>query len=150
MVGLPCSGKTTLAKKLESEQNALRLTPDDWQRRLFGQDTTHPKHDERHTKIEDLLWSVAASALSLGTNVILDFGLWTRSERDDYRERGAAIGATTCIHFLDVSHDELFARLQIRNEGAVDEVTYIPPKLLQRWLSAFQIPDCTELGLNVR
>ena len=29
MVGLPCSGKTTLAKKLEVERAALRLTPDE-------------------------------------------------------------------------------------------------------------------------
>ena len=38
MVGLPCSGKTTLARKLEHERSALRLTPDEWQLRLFGQD----------------------------------------------------------------------------------------------------------------
>jgi predicted kinase len=38
MVGLPCSGKTTLAHKLEREQSALRLTPDEWQIDLFGQD----------------------------------------------------------------------------------------------------------------
>jgi predicted kinase len=38
MAGLPCSGKTTLAQKLESERSALRLTPDEWQVRLFGQD----------------------------------------------------------------------------------------------------------------
>ena len=31
MVGLPCSGKTTLAKQLEQERSALRLTPDEWQ-----------------------------------------------------------------------------------------------------------------------
>ncbi|HST88133.1 MAG TPA: AAA family ATPase, partial [Ktedonobacterales bacterium] len=30
MVGLPCSGKTTLAKELEREHCALRLTVDEW------------------------------------------------------------------------------------------------------------------------
>jgi predicted kinase len=29
MVGLPCSGKTTLARTLEHERSALRLTPDE-------------------------------------------------------------------------------------------------------------------------
>jgi len=62
MVGLPCSGKTTLAKHLEAELGALRLTPDDWHRFLYGQDATHPEHDERHEKIEILQWNVAASA----------------------------------------------------------------------------------------
>jgi len=148
MIGLPCSGKTTLAKQLEVELKALRLTPDDWQRHLFGQDAAHPEHDERHTKIEELLWNVAASALSIGTDVILDFGMWTRRERDDFRERAAALGAVTVLHFRDVSHDELFARLKARNNGPPNEVTYIPPSMLREWISLFQAPDDNELDLN--
>jgi len=72
MVGLPCSGKATLARKLEYERSALRLTPDEWQLRLFGQDADDPEHDVRHGLIEALLWKVASRALVLGTNVILD------------------------------------------------------------------------------
>jgi Predicted kinase len=30
MVGLPCSGKTTLARQLEHKYSALRLTTDEW------------------------------------------------------------------------------------------------------------------------
>src|SRR5262249_39568873 len=51
MVGLPCSGKTTLAKQLEHERSALRLTPDEWQVALFGQDAEEPEHDARHSLI---------------------------------------------------------------------------------------------------
>ena len=148
MIGLPCSGKTTLAKQLEFELKALRLTPDEWQRHLFGQDATHPEHDERHTKIEELLWNVAASALKLNTDVILDFGMWTKCERDDYRERAATLGVTTVIHFLDVSNPELFKRLEARNKGASNDVTYIPPHLLKDWISLFEAPDAIELKQN--
>src|SRR5690242_19062107 len=35
IVGLPCSGKTTLARQLERQYSALRLTPDEWHIRLF-------------------------------------------------------------------------------------------------------------------
>ena len=79
MVGLPCSGKTTLAKKLEQERSALRLTPDEWQVALFGQDAHEPEHDARHSLIEAMLWKIASRALELGTNVILDFGFWARA-----------------------------------------------------------------------
>ena len=70
MVGLPCSGKTTLAQKLEHERSALRLTPDEWQVGLFGQDAKEPEHDARHSFIEAMLWNIASRALELGTNVI--------------------------------------------------------------------------------
>jgi predicted kinase len=63
MVGLPCSGKTTLAQELESEKDALRLTPDEWQVRLFGQDVEEPEHNARHDLIEAMLWNVASREL---------------------------------------------------------------------------------------
>lgn len=36
-VGLPCTGKTTAALCIEIEQNALRLTKDEWVKALYGQ-----------------------------------------------------------------------------------------------------------------
>ena len=35
MVGLPGAGKTTRARAIESEERALRLTPDEWMIPLF-------------------------------------------------------------------------------------------------------------------
>src|SRR5215207_2118900 len=62
MVGLPCSGKTTLAQKLKHEQSALRLTTDEWHIHLFGQDGEEPEHNARHTVIKMMLWKVASRA----------------------------------------------------------------------------------------
>ena len=87
MVGLPFSGKTTLARKLEQQCSALRLTTDEWHVRLFGQDAKETEHDSRHSLIETMLWNIASRVLELGTNVILDFGFWAREEREDYRLR---------------------------------------------------------------
>src|SRR5512139_2882358 len=115
MVGLPCSGKTTLARRLEVERSALRLTPNEWHLRLFGQDVAELEHDTRHDLIEALLWEVAARALALGTNVILDFGFWSRVEREDFRGRAKLLGASSEVHFLDVSEAELLRRLAARN-----------------------------------
>lgn len=105
MVGLPCSGKTTLARTLEYECSALRLTPDEWQLCLFGQDAEEPEHNVRHALIEALLWELASRALVLGTNVILDFGFWAREEREDYRSRAKQLGASSEVHFLDVPEE---------------------------------------------
>jgi predicted kinase len=146
MVGLPCSGKTTLARELERECSAIRLTPDEWQVRLFGQDADEPEHDARHSAIEDLLWNIASRALELGTNVILDFGFWAKDEREDYRARAKRLGASSEIRFLDVPEDELMRRLAVRNSSASEESFHIRPEAMQPWLRSFQKPTPEELA----
>ena len=144
MVGLPCAGKTTFAQKLEHEQSALRLTTDEWHIQLFGQDAEEPEHDARHMLIEAMLWQVASRALELGTNVILDFGFWAREEREDYRSRAKALGASSEVHFLDVPPDELMRRLAIRNAQASSSF-YIPEDMMKPWIAFFQRPTPDEL-----
>jgi predicted kinase len=145
MVGLPFSGKTTLARKLERECSAIRLTPDEWQVLLFGQDAKDPDHDARHSLIEGMLWKIASRALELGVNVILDFGFWAREEREDYRGRAKQLGASTEVHFLDVSEDELLRRLEERNLQPSHESFYIPIEMMKPWIEFFQRPTPDEL-----
>ena len=145
MVGLPCSGKTTLARRLERERSALRLTPDEWQIPLFGQDADEPEHDARHSLIESMLWNIASRALELGTNVILDFGFWAREEREDYRSRAKQLGASSEVHYLDVSEEELLRRLEERNLRPSHESFIISKEAMKPWIAFFQKPTPDEL-----
>ena len=145
MIGLPCSGKTTLARQLEDEYSALRLTPDEWHTRLFGQDASEAEHDARHTLIEAMLWDIAARALALNVNVILDFGFWAKVEREDYRARATQLGAGSEIHFLNVSDAELLERLRQRNAQLPAGAFYIPEASLKEWIKFFQPPGPDEL-----
>lgn len=149
IVGLPCAGKTTYAKRLELELSALRLTPDEWHARLFGQDFgldfEDPEHDARHELIEAIMWSVAARVLQLGTSVILDFGFWGRSEREDYRTRAASVGVDSRVHFLDVPEAELLARLEARNANLPAGAFAISASKLLEWTKLFQAPSEDEL-----
>ncbi len=145
MVGLPCSGKTTRAKELENELFALRLTPDEWHVNLFGHDINDPEHDKRHNLIETMLWQIAARALSLGTNVILDFGFWAKEEREDFRSRARKIGAGSEIVYMDIDEEELIRRVKIRNENLTNTIHYIPEEMMRSWIQFFQKPDSKEL-----
>lgn len=152
MVGLPCSGKTTLARELEIKHSALRLTTDEWHIRLFGYDywesmseSDETQHDTRHDAVESLMWSIAARVLALNIDVILDFGCWVRSERDEFRSRAKNLGAEFRIHFTDVTEAELFKRLKARNEQNSNGTFYIPETKLYNWLKIFEPPSSEEL-----
>lgn len=145
MIGLPCSGKTTLVVRLEAQYSALRLTPDEWHTRLFGQDLEDEAHNTRHGLIEEMLWEVAARVLTLGVDVILDYGMWAQVEREDYRTRATNLGASSEIHFLDVQEDELLRRLEARNANLPKGKFSIPADKLELWMKTFQPPTQDEL-----
>lgn len=147
MVGLPCSGKTTYAKRLEQECHALRFTPHEWHLRLFGDDLREKEiHEERHTAVERIMWEVAERALCLGVDVILDFGLWAKSERQEFRKRAEQLGASVKLHYMDVSLGELEERLAARNQQAGEKsVFHISVTDLRLWASVFEQPGEEEL-----
>ena len=146
MVGLPGSGKTTRAKALAAETGALRLTPDEWQTRLFADDMHHPDHDLRHDAVEAIMWEVAAHVLAAGSDVILDFGFWSRAERVDFAERARALGADCLVQFEDVPLEELERRVAERNEQAAAGHFVIPVATLREWAKLFEPPDADELA----
>lgn len=145
MCGLPCSGKTTLARRLERERGALRLTPDEWIVRLYGQGLTPPALDWCRDPVEALQWEVAAQALGLGVNVILDFGFWSRAEREEFRARAAALGAGSEVHFLDVPRPTLLARLAARNAAPPPYTFRVTEAQLDAWRAFFEPPTPDEL-----
>ena len=95
IVGLPGAGKTTKARQLEVEASALRFTPDEWMKSLFG------RNDPATRDILEgrLIW-IALRALRLHTNVILDFGFWSKDERSSLRWIAKQIGAKSQVIYV--------------------------------------------------
>jgi predicted kinase len=139
--GLPGSGKTTLARQLERDLSALRLAPDEWMGRIVGDG-----YDEsKRAAVEAVQWEIAARALTLGIDVILENGFWSRAERNDFRSRAAVLGAVTRLHFLDVPRDELSRRLALRNAALPADTFRVTDAQLDLWSRQFEPPGADEL-----
>ncbi len=139
--GLPCSGKTTLGKRLERELPALRLCPDEWMYRIVGDGYDQKRRDA----VEAEQWNIAARALSLGVNVILENGFWERSERNTYRERAKSLGVPVKLHYLDVPLDELKRRLAKRNASLPPDTFHVSETDLVKWAQRFDVPTAEEM-----
>lgn len=137
--GLPGSGKTTLARELEGRLSAVRFCPDEWLEAL-GLDIYD---EQRRGRIEALQWRLARQLLGRGLVVIIEWGTWGRSERDELRLGARALGAGVELHFLSQSADILYERIQRR--GA--EQPPIEREAFLRWCEAFETPTPEELAL---
>ena len=83
--GKVCSGKSTYAEKLRKKENAVLLSADEIMLSIFGQNIGE-KHDEYSEKIKSFLLSKTPEFIDIGTSVILDWGFWTRHERNFTRD----------------------------------------------------------------
>ena len=146
MCGLPGAGKTTRARALERERRALRLTPDEWITALLGADPDPVRLDAYRDPVEALLWDVAERALGLGLNVILDFGFWSREEREACRARAARVGAATEVVYVDATLDVLQERLARRAVERPADTFRVSAADLESWWRLFEAPTADELG----
>lgn len=87
--GVPGSGKTTFARRLERECNAVRFTHDEWMVTLHGTNPPEAIFRPQAERVWTLIWEQARRVLHTGTDVVIDGGFWTRASRDEARQRAS-------------------------------------------------------------
>ena len=140
-VGLPCTGKTTAARRVEVEQGALRLTKDEWVKALYG----HGNPPAAGDVIEGRLIQIGLRALELGTNVVIDFGLWSRDERSALRRAAADLGAAVQLLYFALAPAEQRKRADQRQAEAPHTTWPMSDEELAAWAAAIEIPTRGEL-----
>lgn len=139
VAGLPGSGKTTLARKLEAAFPGVRLSADDWMNCL--EIDLHSESDR--DRIEALQWQLAQRLLALGNVVIVEWGTWGKWDRDRLRLRARELGASVELHYLAASPEELYRRIQLRKM----EDPPITWEMVQAWGPLFEVPAEEEFSL---
>lgn len=140
LCGLPASGKTTLARELADAYGAVRLNPDEWELAL-GVD---PFDAGFQARLEAAFWELTQRLLTLGTSVVLEWGFWARSERDEKRVSARALGVAVELRFLDVPFEELVRRVEARRGAGGLGIT---ASHMERYRASFEPPTDEELRL---
>jgi predicted kinase len=137
--GLPGSGKTRLATALERQLGAIRLCPDEWLAALSLSIYDEPMR----ARIERLQWKLTRELLPLGLTVIIEWGTWTKTDRDELRLGARELGAAVELHYLSASAEVLYERIQRRGR----ENPPINPESFSQWFDSFEAPTDEELAL---
>ncbi len=114
--GKMAAGKSTLAKQLADQENAVLMIQDELSDTLFpGLVVNVATYLEYSGRINRVVAPQAAAILLKGVNVVLDFPANTRNQRAWFR----GIINSTCVehelHFVDTRDDVCKAQLRARS-----------------------------------
>jgi predicted kinase len=147
--GKMAAGKSTLSRKLASQEDAVLLVEDEFLERLFpGQIADVAAYVTYSSRVRDALGPHIGALLSMGVSVVLDFPGNTRRQRVWFRRLIDDAGAEHELHFIDASDTLCLRQLSHRSKD-------LPPG--SRWtgeaefqaVTAYFEPPAAEEGFNV-
>lgn len=149
MCGKICSGKSTYAQKLREQHKADVLSVDEITLALFGQ-AAGDNLDDYVARSEEYLYQKSLEIIKTGINVVLDWGFWTKYERDYAKQFYGSRNIGYEFHYISISDEEWKKRLMKRNNDVLEHKTdayYVDDGLAAKFDSIFQIPDRSEIDV---
>ena len=141
-------GKSRWAEAFKKEHPAVILSMDGLTLPLSDL-LQGPVHDRVTSAVKEYLFSTAEQILEAGADVILDWGLWTRAQRDRLRAFYTEHGAEYEIRYLRVDQAEWERRIRKRNAGQAEDPSayYVDEGLLRKVESLFEEPSADETDI---
>lgn len=151
LCGFIGSGKTTYAKKLEKDFEAIRFTKDEWMVKIFGnnpqKEDNFVNYDGNMTK---LTTEIALKCLRFGISVVIDDGFWYREQRNEIRKQIKEIGAITNLYYMDTPVEVMKSRTIKRSENPSIESFYITEEEFNNYLNMFEPPSLDEEFITIK
>lgn len=142
ITGLPGSGKTTLAVALAGSMPACRMCPDDW----MMASGINLWDESARAQIEVFQLTLSLDLLRTGQNVVIEWGVWSRAERDALRDTARSIGAPVELRYVSADSDELWRRIVERDLEGRWGSRSIQRHELDEWVRIYQPPTDDELA----
>ena len=146
LCGLPGSGKTVRAEELAAAGRGILLNADSWVCQLYPDAAEAAARDERKFLVHEVQWELVERLLADGISVILDWGVWSRQERDEIRLRAGALGAIVRLEYLEAPLETLHERIAARNRDLPAGTFRIAPEELDEWFEIFEVPAPDEFN----
>ena len=136
------SGKTTFARKLEKETNAIRITKDEWMIKIFGNKITSNKNFAKYDKkVTELTKHIAFKILESGKDVIIDEGFWAKSQRDDLKKKILAMGAKTILYYVKCPIEKMREKVVTRSGDPTEDSFEISGEMFDSYVKYWQPPE---------
>ena len=97
-------------------------------------------------RIERFQLDLSLELLAEGRSVVIEWGVWTRAERDALRDAARQVGATVVLRHTSAPVDELWRRIVERDREGRWSSRSITRSELEGWWRAYEPPSADELA----
>lgn len=150
--GRICSGKTTYAKKFCEGNNAVLLSVDEIMISLFDQCCGPKLHMEYDRRIKSFLFDKSLEIIEKGLDIVLDWGFWTKNERDFAKSFYKSRNIDCELHYIEVSDEIWEQQLNKRNNDVLENKTkgyYMEYNRALEFSSMFKKPETDEVDVFI-
>lgn len=148
--GKICSGKSYYSKELKHKEKAVILSCDELTEILFDNNLGE-KHDEMSKRIWKYLLKKAEDIIKADTNVILDWGFWSKSDRKYINEYFNSKGITCEWHYINIDDVSWQKNIEERNKRVLAGIGgsdyYLDEGLMKKLLSKWEEPSKEEIDV---
>lgn len=147
--GKICSGKGYYTRQLRRGVNAVVLSCDEIENDLFRHGLGD-RHDEISADIKRYLHKKAAEIARAGCPVILDWGFWSRAERESVSALYRDAGIPFEWHYVEIADADWIRNIESRNEAVAAGKTTdyaVDSGLLEKLRSRFEPPAQSEIDV---
>ena len=148
--GKICSGKSYYSNKLKDKENAVILSCDELTSILFD-NNLGDKHDEMSKRIWEYLLKKAEEIIKINTNVILDWGFWSKADRQYIKDYFKAKNIDVIMHYIDITDNTWSKNIMERNNrilnGEDKSNYYLDDGLINKLQSLWETPSKDEIDV---
>lgn len=147
------SGKSTYAKQLAQQLNAVNISQDELMLGLFGAEMygeEPEKYEKYGARVEAYVKRKAGEAAKAGAVVICENGFWSRAERDALRRFYADLEVSCELHYMDTPEEVRFKNIRCRNEAIRQNKSHFYITKDEDINHFFETPDEDEVDVKVK
>lgn len=139
--GKMASGKSTLARTLARNNNAILIVEDEWLSKLYpGEILTIKDYIQCSNRLKTILTSHVVLLLMQGMSVVLDFPANTINQRNSLRSISKEAGIKHKLHYVEASDEKCKEQLKKRNIANPDQIAFTSEKEFDAINQYFQAP----------
>jgi len=139
------AGKTTKARELARESNAVLLSEDEWLASVYPDGITSLDDYIKHSaQLRPPMKRLVQSILATGTDVVMDFPANTIRQRQWFRSIFSEVQAPHKLIYIDVPEELCLSQIALRRIEQPERATTDTAEMFEQVTKYFVVPTADE------